>query len=186
MMVCTEALPNEREPTMVARLWSCHAPATISEAEAEPPLISTMSGLALVISLPRARKRCVASALRPRVDTISPRSKNDSDTVIAWSSKPPRLLRRSMMKPLSLSPAKAAGGLQSHVLKALGIHIAGLRIEPGQHPEDRPFDELIVVGLVDVVGAHALENNPEQAELPVRIPGRRACARSVQDEAGLH
>ena len=45
MMVCTEPLPNERVPMMVARLWSCSAPATISEAEAEPPLINTTSGM---------------------------------------------------------------------------------------------------------------------------------------------
>ncbi len=48
MMVCTEPLPNERVPISVARLWSCKAPATISDAEAEPPLISTMTGLPLV------------------------------------------------------------------------------------------------------------------------------------------
>ena len=50
MMVCTEPLPNERVPITVARLWSCSAPATISDAEAEPPLISTMIGLPLVRS----------------------------------------------------------------------------------------------------------------------------------------
>ena len=47
MIVCTEPLPNERVPTIVARLWSCSAPATISEAEAEPPLTSTTIGLAV-------------------------------------------------------------------------------------------------------------------------------------------
>ena len=52
--VCTEPLPNEREPRSVARLWSCNAPATISEAEAEPPLISTISGLPFVRSPGRA------------------------------------------------------------------------------------------------------------------------------------
>jgi hypothetical protein len=57
MMVCTEPLPNERVPTKVARRWSCRAPATISEAEAEPPLISTMTGLPLVRSPGRALKR---------------------------------------------------------------------------------------------------------------------------------
>ena len=45
MIVCTEPLPNERVPISVARLWSCKAPETISEAEAEPPLMSTTSGL---------------------------------------------------------------------------------------------------------------------------------------------
>ena len=50
MIVWTEPLPNVRVPTKVARLWSCSAPATISEADAEPPLINTMTGLPLVRS----------------------------------------------------------------------------------------------------------------------------------------
>src|SRR5260370_1083912 len=56
---------------------------TISEAEAEPLLISTMIGLLLVRSPARALKRWVSSALRPRVDTISPFSRNASETEIA-------------------------------------------------------------------------------------------------------
>jgi hypothetical protein len=43
-MVCTEPLPKIWVPTTRARLWSCKAPATISEAEAEPPLTSTTRG----------------------------------------------------------------------------------------------------------------------------------------------
>ncbi|MND07857.1 hypothetical protein D3C83_301180 [compost metagenome] len=43
MMVCTEPLPKVCVPITVARLWSCSAPATISEAEAEPPFTSTTS-----------------------------------------------------------------------------------------------------------------------------------------------
>jgi len=66
MMLCTEPLPNERVPTSVVRLWSCSAPATISDAEADPPLINTMTGLPLVRSPGRALKRWVSSALRPR------------------------------------------------------------------------------------------------------------------------
>gem|GEM_PF-4354693 len=46
-MVCTEPLPKVRVPTMLARLWSCSAPATISEAEAEPVFTSTTSGTVL-------------------------------------------------------------------------------------------------------------------------------------------
>jgi hypothetical protein len=83
MMVCTEPLPKERVPTSVARLSSCSAPATISEAEAEPPLIRTMTGLPLVRSPAWALKRWVSSALRPRVETISPLSWNASETEIA-------------------------------------------------------------------------------------------------------
>ena len=40
-MVCTEPLPKVCVPSTTARLWSCSAPATISEAEAEPALTST-------------------------------------------------------------------------------------------------------------------------------------------------
>jgi hypothetical protein len=35
---------NEVLPMMIARLWSCNAPETISEAEAEPSLIKTTIG----------------------------------------------------------------------------------------------------------------------------------------------
>ena len=43
-MVCTEPLPKVCVPMIVARLWSCSAPATISEADAEPPFTSTTIG----------------------------------------------------------------------------------------------------------------------------------------------
>ena len=80
-MVCTEPLPNERVPRRVARWWSCSAPATISEAEAEPPLISTMSGLPSVRSPGGMRiVALVSSGLRPRVETISPLSRKAFDT----------------------------------------------------------------------------------------------------------
>src|SRR5213595_1122362 len=68
MMVCTEPLPNERVPTSVARLWSCRAPATISEAEAEPPLTSTMIGLPLVRSPVCAALRFLGIAAAGRDD----------------------------------------------------------------------------------------------------------------------
>src|SRR5450759_625291 len=44
MMVCTEPLPKVWVPMIKARLWSCSAPATISEAEADPPFTSTTMG----------------------------------------------------------------------------------------------------------------------------------------------
>ena len=47
MIVCTEPLPNDRVPISVARRWSCRAPATISDAEAEPPLIKRDKRLAV-------------------------------------------------------------------------------------------------------------------------------------------
>jgi hypothetical protein len=63
----------DRRVAPEARRLSCKAPATISEAEAEPPLMSTMTGLPLVRSPGRALKRWVSSGSRPRVETISPR-----------------------------------------------------------------------------------------------------------------
>src|SRR5262249_44443190 len=87
---------------------------------------------------------------------------------------------------LHAKPAKPAGRLQPHVLEALGIHVAGMRIEPNQHPEDRRFDELVVVGLVNIFGAHALEHSAEQAELAISVAGSCLGARSVKYEARLY
>src|SRR5580700_9985052 len=44
-----------------------------------------------------------------------------------------------------------------------------MRIEPGQHAVDRRFDQLGVVGLLHVVGAHPLEHVAEQVELPIGV-----------------
>ena len=39
---------------MIALLWSCNAPATISEADAEPLFISTTNGISLaIVSTPK-------------------------------------------------------------------------------------------------------------------------------------
>ena len=46
----TDPLPKDFSPTIIALLLSFKAPATISEAEAEPPLIRTISGLPLISS----------------------------------------------------------------------------------------------------------------------------------------
>src|SRR5216683_1125758 len=68
----------------------------LHRADAEPPLIRTISCLPLVRSPGCAARRWVSSALRPRVETISPRSRKVSETVTASSSRPPGLLRKSM------------------------------------------------------------------------------------------
>ena len=48
-------------------------------------------------AIARAVARWVSSRLRPLVNTIAPCSRKSSETLMAWSSKPPGLLRRSMM-----------------------------------------------------------------------------------------
>ncbi|MCY1180909.1 hypothetical protein D9M73_213830 [compost metagenome] len=65
--VCTEPLPKLSVPMTIARFWSCRAPATISAAEALPPLINTTIGTASLSSLPVAEKRSSELAIRPLV-----------------------------------------------------------------------------------------------------------------------
>ena len=48
IIVWTEHLPNDWVPIIIERLWSWSAPATISAADADPPLIKTTIGLPLV------------------------------------------------------------------------------------------------------------------------------------------
>ena len=86
---------------------------------------------------------------------------------------------------LDAEAAELAAGLHLHVAEALGIHVARMRIEPGQHAVDRQLDQLAVVGLFHVVGAHALEHVAEQAELPIGVGRRRPRARPVEHDAGL-
>jgi hypothetical protein len=60
-------------------------------------------------------------------------------------------------------------------------------IERGEHAVDRRFDEHRVVGLLDIVGADALENVPEQIELTIELGigrVRRVCARYVEHGRG--
>src|SRR4029077_20692521 len=49
------------------------------------------------------------------------------------------------------------------------IHVARMRIERGDHALDRAFDQLAVVGLLDIVGPDPLEHVAEQVELRVGI-----------------
>ena len=86
---------------------------------------------------------------------------------------------------LDAEPAELAAGLHLHVAEALRIHIARMRIEPGEHAVDRGFDELRVVRLLDVVGAHPLEHVAEQIKLPVGVGGGGLGARSDQHRMWL-
>ena len=82
-------LPNERVPITVARLWSCSAPATISDAEAEPPLMSTTTCLPSVMSPGRALARCVSSWPRPLVSTMAPLEEvvGDGDRLVEQAAR---------------------------------------------------------------------------------------------------
>ena len=81
--------------------------------------------------------------------------------------------------------AELAARLHLHVAEALRVHVARMRIEPVEHAVDRLLDQLGVVRLLDVVGAHALEHVAEQIELPVGVGGRRLRAGAEEREARL-
>ena len=81
--------------------------------------------------------------------------------------------------------AELAAGLHLHVAEALGVHVARMRIEAGQHAADGGFDQLAVVGLLDIVAADALEHVAEQIELAIGVRGRGTRGRSHEHRTGL-
>jgi hypothetical protein len=64
-------------------------------------------------------------------------------------------------------PAEFAAGLHLQVTQTTRIHVARMRIEPGEHAFDRGFNELRVVGFLDIVGAHLLVHVAKPVELLV-------------------
>ena len=68
---------------------------------------------------------------------------------------------------LDAEPAELAPGLHLHVAEALGVEVARMGIERGQHAVDRRFDQRLVAHVLDVVRAHALEHVAEQIELAI-------------------
>ncbi len=77
---------------------------------------------------------------------------------------------------LDAEPEELAAGLHLHVLIVFGVQVARMRIERGQHAVDRRLDQICVIGLLDIVGADALEHVAEQIELPVGVGRRRGGA----------
>ena len=81
--------------------------------------------------------------------------------------------------------AEFAARLHLHVAERFRLHVAGMRIEAGEHAVDRGFDQLLIVRLLDVVGADALEHIAEQIELAVRVGSGRLGA-GAEHDARLH
>ena len=70
---------------------------------------------------------------------------------------------------LDPEPADLAPALDLHLAEILGVEIARMRIERGQHAVDRGFDQLLVADILDIIGAHPLEDVAEQVEKAVGI-----------------
>jgi hypothetical protein len=76
-------------------------------------------------------------------------------------------------------PAELAAGLDLHVAEILRIKVARMRIKAVEHAVDCALDQFGVVGLLDIVRAHALKYVSKQIELPVRIG--TGCPRAYAD-----
>ncbi len=63
--------------------------------------------------------------------------------------------------------AELALGGDLHVAILLGVHVAGMGIEVGNHALDGGVDQLAVLDRAHIVGAHALERVAEQVELAI-------------------
>ena len=103
--------------------------------------------------------------------------------------------RHDLDKPVFLShldakTAEFAARLNLHVAEALGVHVARMRVKRIKHAVDRRLDKLLLVRLLDIIGADFLENVAEEIEITVGIRGggaRRAlrenlCLRCERDE----
>ena len=76
-------------------------------------------------------------------------------------------------RDLDAEPAELAVSRLLHVVPGLLVHVARMRIERGDHAVDGAFDQLGVVGLLDIVGPDPLEHLAEQIELRIGIVGTR-------------
>ena len=132
-IVCTEPLPKECVPNEMGRLSSCSAPATISEAEAEPPLIRTMTGRPLVMS-PGQRievRGVIRLATAGRDDFAlveeSVRTRNRLIQQAAW------VITQIEDEPFELVRAELAGQITDRLFQAFGGLLGELRDVVWQH-----------------------------------------------------
>ena len=77
-------------------------------------------------------------------------------------------------RDLDAEAAELASGLDLHLLEALGVEVAGMRVEGGEHAVDGVLDQLLVRRFLDIVGADLLEDVAEQPQLLVGVRVVRA------------
>ena len=74
-----------------------------------------------------------------------------------------------LLGDLDAEAAELALGLDLHVLERLGVHVARMRVERGEHAVDGRLDQLGFVGLLDIVVADLVEHVAEQIELAIGV-----------------
>ncbi len=72
-------------------------------------------------------------------------------------------------RDLDAEAAELAARLDLHVLVVLGVHVARVRIERGQHAVDGVLDQRLLVHRLDIVAADAFQHVAEQVELLVEL-----------------
>ena len=148
-------------------------------------------------SLPlRSRRRSILLSTGPRIfSTASLSDRPITGSPSMWVTKSPgcdpglggrRVVDRRddldqavLHRDLDAEAAELAAGLHLHVAVFLGVEIARMRVERGQHAVDRRLDQLLVADLLDIFGAHPLEHVAEQLELPERVRRSRPAPRPV-------
>ncbi len=70
---------------------------------------------------------------------------------------------------INAEAAELAMRLDLLFLELLGAHIARMRVELHQHAVDGVGDELLVVGLVDILLAHALEHLAKKLKILINL-----------------
>ena len=85
-------------------------------------------------------------------------------------------------RDLDPEPADLAAALDLHFAEILGVQVARMRVERGQHAVDRGLDQLFVAHIRDIVRAHPFEHVAEQVEQAVGL--RRVRLRLSMDRSG--
>ena len=75
------------------------------------------------------------------------------------------------LRDFNAETAEFAFGLGAHVLESLGVKVARMRVERGQHAGDGVFDQLLFVRLLDIISANLVEHVAEQAQVLIGVGG---------------
>ncbi len=131
----------------------------------------TMVSVILVPAAPRILSMESFSGT-PAMEAPSMPTMRSPDLMPARLAGVPSIGEITLMKPSSLrhldaDTAELTLGGDLHVAIHLGVHVAGMGIEVGDHALDGGVDQFAVFHGAHIVGAHALERVAEQIELAI-------------------